>query len=150
MIGNTDFKSILAVINYLKSLEAALNFVLEPAFTKPLCYKHLVEALCYTVLPKCDLDSGQVIHPRKETCEELIYGCIEKSLFMLCSLSVLNKRFLAHLAQNINGDYRSNNLINCNYLPSFRHHSLFLQTSDMSWTSTKCHQCNHCYRVQSN
>ena len=118
VIGNTDFKSILAVINYLKSLEAALNFVLEPAFTKPLCYKHLVEALCHTVLPKCDPDSGQVIHPCKETCEELIDGCIEKSLFILHSLGVLNKRFLAHLAQNINGDYRSNNLINCDYLPS--------------------------------
>ena len=85
LIGDTDLKSVLTWIRSIKNFEATLCFKMEPAFIKPMCYKHSVEALCYIVLPKGDLDSGQVIHSCKETCEELREGCTEKFLFVLHS-----------------------------------------------------------------
>ena len=45
-----------------------------------LCYQHLEELACHTLVPKCDPVSKQVIHPCREMCHDLRTACSKITL----------------------------------------------------------------------
>ena len=39
------------------------------------CYQHLHEFICYTLNPKCDPQTKQIVPPCRETCLDFVQGC---------------------------------------------------------------------------
>ena len=84
-----------------------------------MCYKDFDEVICHVVVPKCDLQTEQVIHPCKETCHEMIEACVADILSVLLQIKMVNEAFFSNweLSQTqISSSSRE--WFNCDYLPS--------------------------------
>ena len=55
-------------LKYLKAYRYRTN-------CNPICYKHFIEIAYYILSPDCHPDTGQVVHPCKEACYDMIGMC---------------------------------------------------------------------------
>ena len=104
LIGDESLSEILEYFDLYKAYETASIF-------DGRCYQHLEEIACYTIFPKCDPFTKQVIHPCREMCLVAKEACLQKMLFQAKKLV---SKFSWH------GDFlpKGSNVINCDYLPS--------------------------------
>ena len=98
-----------------------LDLIANGSGRKP-CYQHYQELFCYTVLPKCDINSTILIPPCKEACLEFTMACFEELIIYLDVLSARytdasywKNRLLKHTGN-------PSELFGCNYLPSEDEH----------------------------
>ena len=87
-------------------------------FAKDLkrCYKYFNELMCYVVVPKCDQDTQQIIHPCKEMVYELKEACMDDFISFLGCIYSLEDELLVDW--NYLPEQWSTKLLDSDYLPS--------------------------------
>ena len=83
-----------------------------------LCYKHLDKVKCYVFLPKCDLQTKQMIPPCKEACLDLTNACFDDILYVLRKLTSSQNELLDFKHNIQNSSLSGNQFLDCSYLPS--------------------------------
>ena len=81
MIGDHNLQTVLEWTNSFYLLEAVTAGLLDVDLDT--CYKHFNEVICHVVVPKCDPETAQVIHPYRETCYQLVEACVEDTVSLL-------------------------------------------------------------------
>ena len=112
LVGAEDMRRVLQLYKLLITYDLLIGLT-------RLCYQHLQELFCYTLVPKCDPVSKQVTHPCREMCHDFRTAC---SKITLPKSKYLRERIL-HEPNVISGDNAiivdtSSYHFDCNYLPS--------------------------------
>ena len=113
LIGDQNWKQSLRWTEAFLLIESVSFGLLAKDLKK--CYKYFSEFMCHVVVPKCDPDTEQVIHPCKETCYEIGEACFKNILLILRQLNTSNEALLMNWTR-IGSSSRE--LLNCDYLPS--------------------------------
>ena len=111
LIAAEDMRTVLKMYGEFRAYYAVISSV-------GLCYQHLQELACYTLVPKCDPVTKQVIHPCREMCYDLRTACskirLHKNTYLSDSIP-----YVPSGENSIIVDTSSYHL-DCNYLPSLR------------------------------
>ena len=113
-IGNPVDSGVKAWFSNFEFLEAMLMSVSK--YNVLECYAHLKELTCYVMFPKCDPLARQVVHPCRETCEEMRDACRDIVLSLLHNITstkyvgAINWKYILNIDPSL--------WWNCSYLPS--------------------------------
>ena len=124
LIGLQD---ILSVGHGIAKTDQILKVYSSATSVKFDCYQHFEELLCYFFVPKCDSTSNQMIPACKESCQDVMKGCLEYFSLLIPLLSIIDRAEFTKQISDIDLDnllLNYNNIVaNCDYLPS-RHGSI--------------------------
>ena len=73
LIGGENIQAVFKDYEVFKAYVTFLKMI-------SLCYQHLEELTCYILVPKCDTESRQVIHPCREMCHDFVKACSKVAL----------------------------------------------------------------------
>ena len=107
LIGGEDMQTVLRDYETFKGYVVILYVIGS-------CYKHLEQLACHLLVPKCDPESRQVIHPCREMCHDFRTACSKITLPKNTLLT--DKVPHVHSGENIVVDTSLE--FDCDYLPS--------------------------------
>ena len=114
LIGIQDIDAAHDIIDFTNYLVDIYSTI----FRKFDCYQHFEEFLCYTIAPKCNSTTNQMISVCRESCHDFLNGCLE---FIVSKIPGIMELERANMDISDLSDLQLNYndiLCNCNYLPS--------------------------------
>ena len=87
-------------------------------FVDGTCYKHIWEAACYILFPKCDSVTKQVKHPCREMCRDFLEGCWKKMKDLLARMGSEFREKHGTWYVDFLPSVDKLKVVNCDYLPS--------------------------------